>query len=88
MHSKAVIASIMALGMGAASAPASYTRYAQLRLYGEPGCYEQNMGELGIYDVNKCQTFGGDETIRSVSFETNSVGCSCMWNTLTRRNRG
>lgn len=65
----------LALALGASAMPArradpANTRFVQLRLYGEPSCSAQNLGELGVYgdSVNKCQTFGTD-TIRSVSFE-------------------
>lgn len=81
MHFSTIIASIAALGMGASAAPApgAYTRYAQLRLYGEPGCSAQNLGELGIYDINQCQSFGDTDVIRAVSFEANTPGCTCKF---------
>lgn len=73
-----IITTIAALAMSgnAAPAPAAYTRYAQLRLYGEPGCSAQNLGELGIYDINQCKSFGDTDVIRSVSFEVNTSGCT------------
>jgi hypothetical protein len=79
MYLSTIIASIAALGMGviAAPAPAAYTRYAQVRLYGEPGCSAQNLGELGVYDINQCKMFGDSDVIRSVSFEFNTPGCTC-----------
>lgn len=78
MQISTIIASIAALAMSAraAPAPATYTRYAQLRLYGEPGCSAQNLGELGIYDINQCKSFGDTDVIRSVSFEVNTPGCT------------
>lgn len=78
MHFTVLFASILAYDMTATAAPTSNTRWAQIRLYGEPGCFRQNMGELGIYDANVCQSFA-DYEIRSVLFETNHVGCSCMF---------
>ncbi|KAF7596018.1 hypothetical protein BBP40_003798 [Aspergillus hancockii] len=67
-----ILASVAALGLGVSAAPTpdADPRYAQLRLYGEPGCSAQNLGELGVYGdrINECQTFG-DDTIRSVRFE-------------------
>jgi hypothetical protein len=78
MQISTIIASIAALAMSAsaAPAPAAYTRYAQLRLYGEPGCSAQNLGELGIYDINQCKSFGDTDVIRSVHFEANTPGCT------------
>lgn len=63
-------AAILAVGVSAAPAPDVNPRYAQLRIFGEPGCSEQNQGEIGVYrdQLNKCQTFG-DNNVRSVSFE-------------------
>lgn len=78
MHFTVLIASVLAHGMTATAAPTSNTRWAQIRLYGEPGCFRQNMGELGIYDANVCRSLG-DYEIRSVLFETDHVGCSCMF---------
>lgn len=67
-----VLASAFTLAIGASAAPApdANPRYAQLRIFGEPGCSELNQGEIGVYgdQLNKCQTFG-DNTVRSVSFE-------------------
>ncbi|KAE8371169.1 hypothetical protein BDV26DRAFT_303100 [Aspergillus bertholletiae] len=66
------LASTIALNIGisAASAPRGDPRYVQLRIYSEPGCFEQNKGEMGIYGdkLNKCWTFGG-ATVKSVRFE-------------------
>ena len=69
------IITTIALGLGASAVPTrradpANTRFVQLRLFGEPGCSAQNLGELGVYgdSVNKCQTFGG-ENVRSVSYE-------------------
>lgn len=65
----------LALALGVSAVPTrradpANTRFVQLRLFGEPGCSAQNLGELGVYgdSVNKCQTFG-DENVRSVKFE-------------------
>ncbi|KAE8145974.1 hypothetical protein BDV25DRAFT_58856 [Aspergillus avenaceus] len=73
MFLSTIFTSIAALSLGVSAAPTvnAYPRYAQLRLYGEPGCFDQNLGELGVYDerLNSCQTFGDDYTIRSVAFE-------------------
>ncbi|KAJ5161190.1 hypothetical protein N7492_006582 [Penicillium capsulatum] len=67
-----ILASTIALAVGASAAPApdANPRYAQLRIFGEPGCSELNQGEIGVYgeQLNKCQTFG-DTKVRSVSFE-------------------
>ncbi|KAJ5082826.1 hypothetical protein N7532_011869 [Penicillium argentinense] len=72
MHFSTIIISAIALAMGASAMPAppADTRYAQLRLFGEPGCSAQNEGELGVYGdyVNKCNTWDGT-TVKSVSFE-------------------
>lgn len=72
MFSSTILASALALALGVSASPTRRAdpRYVQLRLYGEPGCSAQNLGELGVYgdSINKCQTFG-DDTIRSVSFE-------------------
>lgn len=87
MHFQIIVASIITLCMGATAAPASNTRLAQIRLYGEPGCYRQNMGELGIYDANECRSFG-NWVVRSVRFETNHVGCSCMLNLFRSSGEG
>lgn len=80
MHFATIIASTFALVMSASALPAppADTRYAQLRLFGEPGCSAQNQGELGVYGdyVNKCNTFG-DTTVESVSFEYSINNCSC-----------
>ncbi|KAB8226963.1 uncharacterized protein BDW43DRAFT_28668 [Aspergillus alliaceus] len=66
------LASSIALAMGnpAASAPQDDSRYVQLRIYSDFGCFEQNQGEMGIYGdkLNKCQTFG-TTTVKSVHFE-------------------
>lgn len=79
MHFKAIITTITTLGMGATAAPTSNTRLAQIRPYGEPGCFRENMGEVGIYDANVCYSFG-NYVVESVRFETNHLGCSCMLN--------
>jgi hypothetical protein len=80
MHFTTILASAIALAMGASAMPAppADTRYAQLRLFGEPGCSAQNEGELGVYGdyVNKCNTFPGDTPYRSVSFEYAINNCS------------
>lgn len=74
MHFTTLIASVAALATSVSAAPSpatpANTRYAQLRLFGEPGCLAQNLGELGVYGdyVNSCQSFG-DNTVESVSFE-------------------
>jgi hypothetical protein len=72
MFFNTILASTIVLALGVSASPTrrAYSRYVQLRLYGEPGCSAQNLGELGVYDdsINKCQTFG-DDTVRSVSFE-------------------
>lgn len=82
MHTKTILARLipLALAIGATSAPTANTRYAQLRLYGAPGCHKQNMGELGVYDINKCQSliFEGEELVKSVFYQTSTDGCSCM----------
>ncbi|KAE8371200.1 hypothetical protein BDV26DRAFT_299006 [Aspergillus bertholletiae] len=72
MHFSTGLTSTVALNIGisAAPAPRDDPRYVQLRIYSEPGCFEQNRGEMGIYSdkLNKCQTFGGT-TVKSVRFE-------------------
>ncbi|OGM39120.1 hypothetical protein ABOM_012252 [Aspergillus bombycis] len=66
------LASAIALNIGISAAPAlrADSRYIQLRIYSEPGCFKQNRGEMGIYGdkLNKCWTFGGT-TAKSVRFE-------------------
>ncbi|KAJ6134449.1 hypothetical protein N7523_000771 [Penicillium sp. IBT 18751x] len=75
---------VLAVSAKAAPAPAAYTRYAQLRVYGEPGCFAQNLGELGIYDINQCKSFGHTDMIKSISFEVNTPGCTLhVWNDVT-----
>ncbi|KAJ5214933.1 hypothetical protein N7468_010612 [Penicillium chermesinum] len=76
-----LIASAIAFGMvSAAPTPATpaNTRYAQLRLFGAPGCLEQNQGELGVYGdyVNTCNPFDYDFTVKSVSFEYAINNCT------------
>lgn len=73
MYFQLIIAAIIALVIGTTAAPTSNNRLAQIRLYGEPGCFRENMGELGIYDANVCRSFG-EWVVRSVRFETNHVG--------------
>lgn len=80
MHFTTIITSLaLAMSVSAAPAPAppADTRYAQLRLFGEPGCFNQNQGELGVYGdyVNICNTFG-ETTVRSVSFEYAINNCT------------
>ncbi|KAJ5088389.1 hypothetical protein N7456_012005 [Penicillium angulare] len=81
MHLATIAASILALAASgfAAPSPASpaNTRYVQLRLFGAPGCFAENLGELGVYGdaVNACQTLG-DSTIESVSFEYAINNCT------------
>lgn len=81
MHFATIAASILALAASgfAAPSPASpaNTRYVQLRLFGAPGCFAENLGELGVYGdaVNACQTLG-DSTIESVSFEYAINNCT------------
>lgn len=86
MHTRTILAPLipLALAIGATCTPTANTRYAQLRLYGAPGCYAQNMGELGVYDINKCQSlvFEGQEVVRSVLYQTSTDGCSCMLNSI------
>ncbi|KFH48391.1 hypothetical protein ACRE_006570 [Hapsidospora chrysogenum ATCC 11550] len=85
MYFTRAIASIAALAVGTASAAAlpqitdypGHIRYAQLRLYGEPGCFDANLGELGIYNlaVNECHDFLTD-IIKSVRYEfQNNPNC-------------
>ncbi|KAJ5635688.1 uncharacterized protein N7484_009001 [Penicillium longicatenatum] len=81
MHFTTLVASIAALAMSVSAAPSpatpANTRYVQLRLYGEPGCSAQNLGELGVYGnyVNSCQSFG-DNDVKSVSFEMAIKNCT------------
>jgi len=80
MHFSTILTSIAALGIGASTAPATYTRYGQLRLYSEPGCLAQNLGELGVYDINQCKSFidlDDTDVIRSVYFQVTTPGCTC-----------
>lgn len=77
MHIPMTFTSIcFAISMSAASTPAD-TRYAQLRLYGQSGCFRQNYGEMGIYGdhVNVCHNFG-DLTVRSVGLEYSTDNCT------------
>jgi hypothetical protein len=87
MYFTTAAASIAALTVGTASAAAlpqvtdypGHIRYAQLRIYGAPGCFDANMGELGIYNlaVNECHDFGTD-VINSVRYEfQNNPSCRC-----------
>jgi hypothetical protein len=80
MQLTTILVTAIALAMGASAMPAppADTRYAQLRLFGEPGCSAQNEGELGVYGdyVNKCNVFPGDTPYRSVSFEYAINNCS------------
>lgn len=87
MFFSTIFTSILALSLGVSAAPVAGStadidpgsiRKVQLRLYGEPGCSAQNLGELGVYGdkVNKCQTFGADQ-VRSVRFENQlAPGCT------------
>ncbi|OOF99306.1 hypothetical protein ASPCADRAFT_204950 [Aspergillus carbonarius ITEM 5010] len=63
--------SLVALAITALALPTGDTRVIQLRLWGEPGCTEENLGELGLYQstLNQCTTFLGSDTIRSISTE-------------------
>ncbi|KAJ5292219.1 hypothetical protein N7478_001470 [Penicillium angulare] len=83
MQFATLIASVLALAVGVSAAPSPATppntRYAQFRLFGEPRCLEQNMGELGVYGnyVNKCNTFpDAAGTVKSVSFEYAINNCT------------
>ncbi|GKZ24656.1 hypothetical protein AbraIFM66951_011927 [Aspergillus brasiliensis] len=73
-----LLSALITMIMSTLALPTGDTRLAQLRLYGEPGCYNANMGELGIYGsaLNQCKTFPGNSTIESVSFEYNVGACS------------
>ncbi|KAF5859646.1 hypothetical protein ETB97_002557 [Aspergillus alliaceus] len=42
----------LAIGIFADPAPQDDSRYVQLRIYSEPGCFEQNQGKMGTYDKN------------------------------------
>lgn len=80
MHFTTIITSFaLALSASAAPTPAppADTRYAQLRLFSAPGCFDLNQGELGVYGdyVNKCNTFGAT-TVESVSFEYAINNCT------------
>lgn len=86
MFFNTIFTSILALSLGVSAAPTPAAtdidpgniRKVQLRLYGEPGCSAQNLGELGVYGdkVNKCQTFGAEQ-VRSVRFESQlAKGCT------------
>ncbi|KAJ5533170.1 hypothetical protein N7494_009722 [Penicillium frequentans] len=81
MHFTTLVASVTALAMSVSAVPSpatpANTRYVQLRLYGEPGCSAQNLGELGVYGdyVNSCQSFGDNE-VESVSFEYAINNCT------------
>ncbi|OJI82485.1 hypothetical protein ABZX51_005529 [Aspergillus tubingensis] len=72
-----LLSALIAMVISTLALPTGDTRLAQLRLFGEPGCYNENMGELGIYRsaLNQCKTFPGNQTIESVSFEYNVAGC-------------
>ncbi|KAJ5715331.1 uncharacterized protein N7483_012512 [Penicillium malachiteum] len=53
------------------------TCYAQLRLYGGPGCFRQNWGELGVYGkyMNVYNNFS-NFTVQSVSYDlANNYTC-------------
>lgn len=84
MHFTTLVASVTALAMSVSAVPSpatpANTRYVQLRLYGEPGCSAQNLGELGVYGdyVNSCQSFG-DNDVKSVSFEYAINNCTGMF---------
>lgn len=84
MHFTTLVASVTALAMSVSAVPSpatpANTRYVQLRLYGEPGCSAQNLGELGVYGdyVNSCQSFGDNE-VESVSFEYAINNCTGMF---------
>lgn len=75
-----LLSALIAMVISVVALPTGDTRLAQLRLFGEPGCYNENMGELGIYRsaLNQCKTFPGNQTIESVSFEYNVAGCGGM----------
>ncbi|KAH6886796.1 hypothetical protein B0T10DRAFT_563033 [Thelonectria olida] len=81
LASTLLVATLSAFFAGTSAAPAPApnpnTRYAQLRLYGKPGCSELNLGELGVYGdkVNQCQTFGDTDVIRSLALQYNPYGC-------------
>ncbi|KAF5855663.1 hypothetical protein ETB97_008824 [Aspergillus alliaceus] len=70
----AVLASTITfvIGISAARARAPWDdpHYVQLRIYGKPGCFEQNQGEMGIYGnkLSKYQIFNST-AVKSVYFE-------------------
>ena len=76
-----LLTSVIAFGMGASAIPTpatpANTRYAQLRLFGAPGCFDQNQGELGVYGdyVNICNAFP-EGNVQSVSFEYAINNCT------------
>ncbi|GKZ36722.1 hypothetical protein AbraIFM66950_007919 [Aspergillus brasiliensis] len=60
---------LLALAVSTLAAPTTDTRVVQLRLWGETGCAEENMGELGLLTsgLNECGTFSGPEAIHSIT---------------------
>ncbi|PYH31310.1 uncharacterized protein BO87DRAFT_379185 [Aspergillus neoniger CBS 115656] len=63
------LCSVLALAVSAMALPTTDTRVIQLRLWGETGCAEDNMGELGLYqsDLDECGTFAGPYAIHSIT---------------------
>ncbi|PYI02490.1 hypothetical protein BO78DRAFT_410618 [Aspergillus sclerotiicarbonarius CBS 121057] len=67
---------LVALAISALALPTGDVRVIQLRLWGEAGCTEQNLGELGLYKstLDQCHSFLGNYTIGSVSTEFVNAG--------------
>lgn len=63
------IISVLTLAVSAMALPTTDTRVIQLRLWGETGCAENNMGELGLYQsgLDECGTFAGPYAIHSIT---------------------
>lgn len=81
MYFAAIAASAIAVAGAASAAGNPAHRYAQLRLWGEPGCTTLNLGEEGIYgdQLSQCNFLDENDVVRSVSFEGADDGCTCKF---------
>ncbi|RAL01212.1 uncharacterized protein BO80DRAFT_424787 [Aspergillus ibericus CBS 121593] len=76
MQFTVLLSSLLALVLSAWALPTGDIRVIQLRVWGEAGCSEENLGELGLYQstLNQCAAFHGNYTIESVSSEFVNAG--------------
>lgn len=75
MHG-AFLISILYSGCLAIDSPDHQERRAQIRFYNKPGCFQENEGELGIYDpgISTCQV-ASEGYFESVRIEYIEDGC-------------